>query len=559
MPHDFSIVEYYSQQGRSRCGYCQSPNTSYSHGMTTERLTVQQYQTLIDRGWRRSGYYCYKPTMDITCCPHYTIRCSALEFKMSRSQKKILKRMIKFLNGELSVDEQKTSQNTCDHDIVRCMDVPNQLEITKEIKPSALNMEIASLSEENSSRINSAGNNPELKVSMENKECLDSKTIKEESSEIKHDLKKKSVSESGMILQKKAKLIRIERKRNKLLAQGKTEDEIKVIMLQRKNQNVGKTLEDYFNEISNCKNKLELKLVRTSPKSDDYKNTSRESFEVYKKYQSMIHEDKLSKLTYDKYSRFLVTSPLRIKLVKKMSNEMIDTLDQSAEVFKKYQMVIHRDAENECDKKSYFEFLIKSPLQDTMPENNLPQGYGSFHEQYWYNGNLIAVAVLDILPFCISSVYFFYDPAYSFLTLGTFSSLREVLLTQQLNKYQPSLKYYYMGYYIHSCPKMRYKAKIKPAKLLCPESYTWCDIDKCLPKLDVSKYSRLNEDLTVKDEDGNATADEVLILWNNKVLPFHIFKAFCADQSTEGYVDEFAKLVGKTCLKKMLYCIHSRN
>ncbi|XP_014237021.1 arginyl-tRNA--protein transferase 1 [Trichogramma pretiosum] len=507
MPHDFSIVEYYSQQGRSRCGYCQSPNTSYSHGMTTERLTVQQYQTLIDRGWRRSGYYCYKPTMDITCCPHYTIRCSALEFKMSRSQKKILKRMIKFLNGELSVDEQKTSQNTCDHDIVRCMDVPNQLEITKEIKPSALNMEIASLSEENSSRINSAGNNPELKVSVENKECLDSKTIKEESSEIKHDLKKTSVSESGMILQRKAKLIRIERKRNKLLAQGKTEDEIKVIMLQKKNQNVGKTLEDYFNEISNCKNKLELKLVRTSPKSDDYKNTSRESFEVYKKYQSMIHEDKLSKLTYDKYSRFLVTSPLR----------------------------------------------------DTMPENNLPQGYGSFHEQYWYNGNLIAVAVLDILPFCISSVYFFYDPAYSFLTLGTFSSLREVLLTQQLNKYQPSLKYYYMGYYIHSCPKMRYKAKIKPAKLLCPESYTWCDIDKCLPKLDVSKYSRLNEDITVKDEDGNATADEVLILWNNKVLPFHIFKAFCADQSTEGYVDEFAKLVGKTCLKKMLYCIHSRN
>lgn len=32
----------------------------------------------------------------------------------------------------------------------------------------------------------------------------------------------------------------------------------------------------------------------------------------------------------------------------------------------------------------------------------------------------------------------------------------------------PSLKYYYMGYYIHTCPKMRYKADYTPSELLCP-------------------------------------------------------------------------------------------
>jgi hypothetical protein len=37
-------------------------------------MTVQDYQDLIDRGWRRSGRYCYKPTMHIMCCPMYTIR-----------------------------------------------------------------------------------------------------------------------------------------------------------------------------------------------------------------------------------------------------------------------------------------------------------------------------------------------------------------------------------------------------------------------------------------------------------------------------------------------------
>lgn len=51
-------------------------------------------------------------------------------------------------------------------------------------------------------------------------------------------------------------------------------------------------------------------------------------------------------------------------------------------------------------------------------------GYGSFHQQYWLDDNLIAVGVIDILPGSVSSVYFFYDPDYNFLSLGTYGSLR---------------------------------------------------------------------------------------------------------------------------------------
>lgn len=43
-------------------------------GMWAEQLTVYDYQDLIDRGWRRSGKYCYKPIINETCCPQYTIR-----------------------------------------------------------------------------------------------------------------------------------------------------------------------------------------------------------------------------------------------------------------------------------------------------------------------------------------------------------------------------------------------------------------------------------------------------------------------------------------------------
>lgn len=38
------------------------------------RLTVHDYQDLIDKGWRRSGAFLYRPDNMRTCCPQHTIR-----------------------------------------------------------------------------------------------------------------------------------------------------------------------------------------------------------------------------------------------------------------------------------------------------------------------------------------------------------------------------------------------------------------------------------------------------------------------------------------------------
>ena len=67
---------------------------------------------------------------------------------------------------------------------------------------------------------------------------------------------------------------------------------------------------------------------------------------------------------------------------------------------------------------------------------------GSYHQQYWLGSELIAVGVIDILQHVVSSVYFFYDPAYSFLSLGTYAALREIAFTRQLHKTQPGIKFY---------------------------------------------------------------------------------------------------------------------
>lgn len=62
---------------------------------------------------------------------------------------------------------------------------------------------------------------------------------------------------------------------------------------------------------------------------------------------------------------------------------------------------------------------------------------------------------------------------YSFLSLGTLGTLHELQFTQELNENCENLSEYYMGFYIQSCPKMRYKGKLQPSYLLCPEVYTW--------------------------------------------------------------------------------------
>lgn len=89
--------------------------------MWAETLTVQSYQNLIDRGWRRSGKYCYKPIMDQTCCPQYTIRCNAVRFKVSKSQKKVTKKFNKFCSDGVFRKEENTEdvkdEGECSYEI----------------------------------------------------------------------------------------------------------------------------------------------------------------------------------------------------------------------------------------------------------------------------------------------------------------------------------------------------------------------------------------------------------------------------------------------------------
>lgn len=99
-------------------------------------------------------------------------------------------------------------------------------------------------------------------------------------------------------------------------------------------------------------------------------------------------------------------------------------------LFHKYQTLVHGESESKVTPKGFRRFLCDTPL-DVEPS---PSGetYGSMHGLWRLDGKLIALAVLDILPGAVSSVYFCYDKDYSGMSLGKISALREAAMAREL-------------------------------------------------------------------------------------------------------------------------------
>ena len=162
----------------------------------------------------------------------------------------------------------------------------------------------------------------------------------------------------------------------------------------------------------------------------------------------------------------------KLKLEMRLKRSSFDP--EEHELYKRYQLKVHNDNPSHVVESSYRRFLVDSPLIYVQPSGHddekvvPPCGFGSFHQQYRVDGCLVAVGVVDILPKCLSSVYLFWDPDYAFLSLGKYSAIQEINWVRENQARCPSLEYYYLGYYIHSCSKMRYKAAYRPSELLCP-------------------------------------------------------------------------------------------
>jgi arginine-tRNA-protein transferase len=218
--------------------------------------------------------------------------------------------------------------------------------------------------------------------------------------------------------------------------------------------------------------------------------------------------------------------------------------EESYALYRKYQTVIHHreESDSEC-RKNFTAGCVQSPLIPCR-SSSLGPDYGSYHCHYYLDGRLFMVGVVDILPGCLLSVYLFHDPDFRFLTPGTFSALYEIAYTRKLTRLIPQLNRYYMDFYIHNTQKMKYKGNFSPSFLLCPETYQWQPIERCLVKLDQSKYARFVDKPEHEREEVESYIDQTLLLVNKRPVSYVFLKALSLGK-VDSKVTEYTRLVGK--------------
>ncbi|KAI9179403.1 Arginyl-tRNA--protein transferase 1 [Blastocladiella emersonii ATCC 22665] len=351
------------------CGYCHShADTSLSYGAWAHTLRPVHYQRLIDRGWRRSGQYLYKPAMARTCCPQYAIRLDVTEFRASKQHRLLLNRTRRYLLGDwdppAASDAGAGSPEVAGE---RHVEHPHAV-------LSAVHMDV-SAPDANEPASAAASAAPPRRVVAPRSAA---KNAPFDVHTAVHDL---------------------------LSVQG------------------GKhTL------------RTELELASCTPAK----------FALYDAYQQAVHGDAPGKNTVKSFTRFLVTSPLNA------NPHFSRAAGRSLSVIAGH------------------------------PTSPLPE-FGTFHLNYYLDDVLIAVSVIDLLPWCVSSVYLFYDPRFHWLSLGKLSALVELVLARDeaaaRARAQADPMFLYMGFYVPRCTKMEYKGQFRPSALLDPVAYDWVPLD----------------------------------------------------------------------------------
>ncbi|TKY47530.1 Arginyl-tRNA--protein transferase 1 [Spatholobus suberectus] len=477
---------------RTSCGYCRSTrHNSISHGMWANSLTVDDYQDLLDHGWRRSGCFLYKPEMERTCCPSYTIRLKASDFVPSKEQLRVSRRMQRFLDGALDVKK-----------------VDNLEDPNTSIKSENFSRPIA---EESLAADNEEEDEVEKSLHYLSKQI----------DNVMHMLIEKGEFPSGIQLPK-ASVKKVTQGKRKLLV-NRSEDLLyssniafQIAASIKRAQSCDKVgnnskpsgVCEKENESSPkiIAEKLVASLDPTVKNSGLSIRACNGHINFYASSKQVSLSGSIQNAAVPKKSRmkhdiggncFIGPQHCQVKKRKLEIRLNRSSFDQEEfALYRKYQLKVHDDKPHSVTESSYRRFLVDTPLLQVSPTGDStvpPCGFGSFHQQYLIDGQLVAVGVIDILPHCLSSKYLFWDPDFAFLSLGKYSALQEIGWVKENQVYCPCLQYYYLGYYIHSCSKMRYKAAYRPSELLCPLRYQWVPFDIARPLLDRKPYVVLSD------------------------------------------------------------------
>ena len=397
------------------CGYCDNKKSTSEKYWTTAgfvcpKMSLEVYQSLINKGWRRCGTYYYKADVDKCCCRPYTIRMNVLNYKIRPSHKKALKKFNKFLNPV------EKPQNKEKNEPKKEKNEPKKEKIEEE------NVE-----------------DKEFLVFLENifkKEFIgfinNNTNILKNSLNIHDPAKNFIISEEILANTKFLKSSSKKFQKNHFLTNflmlffGKNKDNLGISkmkieeFIEKNNEFLMNYLKNYFMD-----KKYKNFSIKCQIQPSGYIFFELCS-EILEKIQNKESDKKKFKIEEEKSSKNVHPKPEKIvKIVSKIQEEEkkeepVKKLDldmklqkaqfdqDSFELYQKYCKEIHqKDKES---KSGYAKFLCEQALEyESFKSGSEELLCGCYHMKYYLKGKLIAVGVVDILQNCLSSVYFFYE------------------------------------------------------------------------------------------------------------------------------------------------------
>ena len=567
-----NVVGFNSDERGHKCGYCNKENSSFSLGISIDSYPVEIYEKMMKDGWRRCGDYVYIPNAEKSCCKLYTCLLNVDEFKINKDQTKVMKRFKKYLSGEY---EQNLEKNK---------------------------------------------NKEEKKIKIEEKDETKEKVTKILNEYIKQekyiDIINKYVNITDKnIFSEKMKQLHVKKNTNKKMNFDYSIDFIFVIRkviesIVEKNkiqfddyEHLQLDLFNHFKQFYNSENEnLELfpktGHINIIDKSRIKKNIEKEKNKIEinnknkienkekvnkkeKKPKQKKSKEIKEKYTFDYFNEIVKEPEIYLPLKHVYTLEVTDKIqinDEKFQVYKKYQMNIHKDEEHEVKKEGYNRSWGKTNLVDNigikLPEDLAlktkhpeiyPKKYGCYNFIHRIDGKIVAIGIVDILPTSLSSVYLYYNTDYQFLDLGVLTAILEIEYVQSFRDLiDNNFKYYLMGFYEENIQKLRYKGFYFPTQLLDRFTMNFVYLSEVQQILKERKYIQLSKEpknpkyeyLTKKDID-NFVNDLMIKFIDGQFEEMINFIGFVYNYINQKYWDmiiycvkRFLEIIPKDLIKK---------
>lgn len=514
--------------GGSHCGYCGSADGSVSYGTSATRLSPLDLESLFFAGWRRSGNYIYALDGARSCCVAATIRLDVTTFSASKDQRKLVERLNRYLRGEAAGSSASHgSPPTPRSDDAVCVALDSALRAVVSAAFPHINLDAGAplvLRAGNAAVAASGGpvfvSNAAFRVrkaisfaQASGKDAAGGGEALGEDLQRREPLSVPAVPVIARVLE----------------AAFASSVADAVVAARAMGARAHASPSGHINlsgdglTLPPPPPSSPVPPAPVAPPSRPHTWRVEEvpaafdeaAYKLYEKYQITVHGDAPGSVTRRAYTRFLCDSPVvRVPLhgfspsgntaapdalFQKTPAGNTALMTAESAVAKAWEATRPRGEEEGAageaasaahgppeapwligfgaSRDCVFPDLLCDGSDDQRARAGgaaLTMGYGTAHHRYLIDDVLVAVAVVDITPRALSSVYAFYDPvvAKSGLPLGKLTALREIQWLQAAAARQPTaaLRTYLMGYYIDSCPKMRYKAEYAPSELLCPQT-----------------------------------------------------------------------------------------